>query len=66
MHSEVTADDGIASIGDFVMYTDGAERRGLAALSPRVGKKITLPESSFMSRQKTTGGEVRRAKGPRV
>ena len=45
------------------------ERAGMrraGSLSPRVGKKITLPESSFMSRQKTTGGEVRRAKGPRV
>ena len=45
------------------------ERAGMrpaADLSPRVGKKITLPESSFMSRQKTTGGEVHRTKGPRV
>ena len=34
--------------------------------SPRQRKKIIIPEGTFMSRQKTTGGEVRRYKPPQV
>ena len=45
------------------------ERAGMrpgAELSPRLRKNISLPPGAFMSRQKTTGGEVRRYKPPQV
>ena len=55
-----------ASIAEAAEQIERAGMRPAADMSPRVRKKITIPEGAFMSRQKVAGGDVRRFKPPRV
>ena len=69
MHAARKPKPALAASSSVAQAVEQIERAGMrpgAELSPRLRKNISLPPDTFMSRQKTTGGEVRRYKAPRA